>query len=118
VQSRIAGPVGMSSNSSGQALSMVVNVLNPELVVVGGDLAQAGDILLSPEPAACSTADADTGLDDRRRLIWRGPRLGSSAFTTAECTVARGSDLLILTKPRHDPPSRGCDGLDLCLSPT
>jgi predicted NBD/HSP70 family sugar kinase len=27
---------------------MVVNVLNPELVVVGGDLAQAGDILLSP----------------------------------------------------------------------
>jgi predicted NBD/HSP70 family sugar kinase len=31
---------------------MAVNVLNPELVVVGGDLAQAGDALLAPIRAA------------------------------------------------------------------
>ncbi len=32
----------------GRALSMLVGVLNPELVVVGGDLAQAGPVLLDP----------------------------------------------------------------------
>ena len=30
----------------GQAVSMLLNVLNPEVVVVGGDLASAGDLLL------------------------------------------------------------------------
>ena len=30
----------------GQAVSMLLNVLNPELLVVGGDLAAAGDLLL------------------------------------------------------------------------
>ncbi len=38
--------------SVGRALSMLVNVLNPELVVVGGDLAQAGPVLLDPIGAA------------------------------------------------------------------
>ena len=32
----------------GRALSMLVNVLNPELVIVGGDLAQTGPVLLDP----------------------------------------------------------------------
>ena len=36
----------------GRALSMLVNVLNPELVVVGGDLAPAGAVLLDPMRAA------------------------------------------------------------------
>jgi predicted NBD/HSP70 family sugar kinase len=36
----------------GRALSMLVNVLNPELVVVGGDLAPAGAVLLDPIQAA------------------------------------------------------------------
>ena len=31
---------------------MLVNLLNPELVVVGGDLAPAGDVLLDPIAAA------------------------------------------------------------------
>ncbi len=32
----------------GRVLSTIVNLLNPELVVVGGDLASAGDVLLDP----------------------------------------------------------------------
>ncbi len=32
----------------GQAVAAVVNVLNPELVVIGGELAGAGDVLLDP----------------------------------------------------------------------
>jgi predicted NBD/HSP70 family sugar kinase len=82
----------MSSNSSGQALSMVVNVLNPELVVLGGGLAQAGDILLSPEPAACSTRPARTSSSTRVDTV-----AGDSSVCRARS--ARGSDLLILTKP-------------------
>jgi len=40
--------VAEAGEAVGRSLSIVVNILNPELVVVGGDLAQAGDILLSP----------------------------------------------------------------------
>jgi predicted NBD/HSP70 family sugar kinase len=40
--------VADAGEAVGRVASMLVNVLNPELVVVGGDLAQAGDILLSP----------------------------------------------------------------------
>jgi predicted NBD/HSP70 family sugar kinase len=36
----------------GEALAMLVNVLNPELIVVGGELAAAGDVLLDPFRAA------------------------------------------------------------------
>jgi predicted NBD/HSP70 family sugar kinase len=44
--------VAEAGEAVGRALSMVVNILNPELVVVGGDLAQAGEILLGPITAA------------------------------------------------------------------
>lgn len=44
--------VAEAGEAVGRALSMCVNVLNPELVVVGGDLAQAGEILLEPIRAA------------------------------------------------------------------
>jgi predicted NBD/HSP70 family sugar kinase len=32
----------------GRAIATVVNLFNPELVIVGGDLAEAGDVLLDP----------------------------------------------------------------------
>jgi predicted NBD/HSP70 family sugar kinase len=44
--------VGLAGEAVGRALSMLVNVLNPELVVVGGDLAPAGAVLLDPIRAA------------------------------------------------------------------
>jgi predicted NBD/HSP70 family sugar kinase len=44
--------VGDAGEAVGRALSMLVNVLNPELVVVGGDLAPAGAVLLDPIRAA------------------------------------------------------------------
>ncbi len=40
--------VADAGEAVGRALSMLVNILDPELVVVGGDLAQAGPILLDP----------------------------------------------------------------------
>jgi len=44
--------VAEAGEAVGRAISMAVNVLNPELVVVGGDLAQAGEALLAPITAA------------------------------------------------------------------
>ena len=44
--------VADAGEAVGRALSMLVNVLNPELVVVGGDLAPAGPMLLDPIRAA------------------------------------------------------------------
>ena len=38
--------VGSRYPAIGQAVSVLLNVLNPELLVVGGDLAAAGDLLL------------------------------------------------------------------------
>ena len=44
--------VADAGEAVGRALSMLVSALNPELVVVGGDLASAGDVLLDPMKAA------------------------------------------------------------------
>jgi predicted NBD/HSP70 family sugar kinase len=44
--------VSDAGEAVGRALSTLVNVLNPALIVVGGDLAQAGGVLLDPISAA------------------------------------------------------------------
>jgi glucokinase-like ROK family protein len=63
----------------GRAVSMLINVLNPELVVVGGDLADAGDLLLdgvrdsiarATLPSAAEAARVVTGvLGDRAQVL-------------------------------------------------
>jgi predicted NBD/HSP70 family sugar kinase len=40
--------VADAGEAVGRAMSMLVNVLNPEMIVVGGDLAHAGPVLLDP----------------------------------------------------------------------
>jgi predicted NBD/HSP70 family sugar kinase len=81
----------------GQALSMVVNVLNPELVVVGGDLAQAGDILLSPIADAIarhSVAPAAAAVRVTAGML--GPRaevLGAAALILAKSPRALAAKL-------------------------
>jgi predicted NBD/HSP70 family sugar kinase len=44
--------VAEAGEAVGRAVAMTVNILNPEVVVVGGDLAQAGEVLLEPIAAA------------------------------------------------------------------
>jgi predicted NBD/HSP70 family sugar kinase len=44
--------VADAGEAVGRAAAMLVNVLNPELVVIGGDLAAAGPVLLDPITAA------------------------------------------------------------------
>ena len=44
--------VADAGEAVGAALAGAVNLLNPELVIIGGDLAAAGDVLLDPIRAA------------------------------------------------------------------
>lgn len=44
--------VADAGEAVGRSLSVLVNVLNPELVVIGGELGPAGDVLLDPLRAA------------------------------------------------------------------
>jgi predicted NBD/HSP70 family sugar kinase len=40
--------VSEAGEAVGRAAAALVNILNPELVVIGGDLAQTGEVLLDP----------------------------------------------------------------------
>jgi predicted NBD/HSP70 family sugar kinase len=61
---------------TGRALANVCNLLNPELVIVGGDLAEAGDILLDPIREAVS-AQALSLVSSSLRIV--PAKLGSRA---------------------------------------
>jgi predicted NBD/HSP70 family sugar kinase len=80
--------VAEAGEAVGRAVSMLVNVLNPELVVVGGDLAQAGDILLAPITTAIerhSVAPAAAAVRVTAGML--GPRaevLGAAALILAK----------------------------------
>ena len=70
----------------GMGIANIVSILNPEMVVLGGGLFQAGDLLLRPirkefkkwaQPLAAkkvrielSTLGEDTGLYGAARLAW------------------------------------------------
>lgn len=84
--------VADAGEAIGMAVSWLVNVLNPELVVVGGELAAAGDALLNPIRAsidrhsvanAAATVKVITGaLGNRAEL------LGAAALILARSPVA------------------------------
>ena len=93
-----AGDVGCrrvitdAGRAIGRAVSMLINVLNPELVVVGGDLAAAGDLLLdgvrdsiarAALPSAAEAAGIVTGVLGERAQV-----LGAIALVISEADRA------------------------------
>jgi predicted NBD/HSP70 family sugar kinase len=74
-----ARAVADAGKSIGRAVAATVNVLNPTLVVVGGDLSQAGDVLLDPiraaieedslVPAAAAVTVVAGGLGERAEVL-------------------------------------------------
>jgi predicted NBD/HSP70 family sugar kinase len=93
-----AGDVGCrrviadAGRAIGRAISMLINVLNPELVVVGGDLAAAGDLLLdgvrdsiarAALPSAAEAAGVVTGVLGERAQV-----LGAIALVISEADRA------------------------------
>ena len=63
----------------GKAAAMLVNVLNPELLIVGGDLAEAGELLLDGVRESLERVGAPHGRagGHRRRRLARRPRRGA-----------------------------------------
>lgn len=71
----------------GEGIAGVANVLDPAVVVVGGGVADAGDLLL--EPARTAFAAALSGGDNRPHLQIRGARLGNDAGMIGAADLAR-----------------------------
>jgi predicted NBD/HSP70 family sugar kinase len=80
--------VAEAGEAVGRAVSMAVNLLNPELVVVGGDLAQAGEALLAPIAAAI----------DRHSVAPAGAAVRVTAGTLGARAEVLGAAALILAK--------------------
>jgi predicted NBD/HSP70 family sugar kinase len=86
----------------GHAVSMLLNVLNPELVVVGGDLASAGDLLLdgvresiarAALPSAADAAGVVAGVLGERAQV-----LGAIALVVSEADRAFPTRLAVEAK--------------------
>ena len=89
--------VAEAGEAVGRAVSMLVNALNPELVVVGGDLAQAADILLEPIEAAIERHSVAPAADAVRvtagMLGDRAEVLGAAALVLARTPRALAARL-------------------------
>ncbi|MGO3655579.1 MAG: ROK family protein [Sphingobacterium sp.] len=70
----------------GRALASLVNILNPELVVIGGDFSQLGDFVLLP--IQTSIKKYSLGLVNRDMTIKKST-LGRRAGVTGACRVVR-----------------------------
>ncbi|GAA5186036.1 ROK family transcriptional regulator [Rugosimonospora acidiphila] len=84
--------VADAGEAIGMTVSWVVNVLNPQLVVVGGELAAAGDVLLDPIRAGInrhSLAVAATGVRVTGGVLGdRAEVLGAAALVLARSPLA------------------------------
>jgi predicted NBD/HSP70 family sugar kinase len=79
--------VAAAGEAVGDAVAAVVNVLNPELVVIGGELAGAGDVLLDPLRSAIAASvigPAAAAVETRVGALGeRGEVLGAAALVLA-----------------------------------
>ena len=80
--------VAEAGEAIGRVLSVLVNIVNPELVLVGGELAAAGDVLLNPIRAAIERHSvAPAARSVRVATGTLGPRaevLGAAALILAQ----------------------------------
>lgn len=95
--------VADAGKAVGTVVAWVVNVLNPELVVIGGELAAAGDVLLDPIRAsihrhsiagAAANANVTAGMLGDRAAV-----LGAAALILAQSPFA------LATRVRPSPPA-------------
>jgi glucokinase len=71
----------------GEGIAMVANVMDPAVVVIGGGVADAGDLLLGP--ARESYASHLSGGGNRPHLDIRGARMGNDAGIIGAADLAR-----------------------------
>jgi predicted NBD/HSP70 family sugar kinase len=93
------GVLAEAGSAIGRAVADVLNVLNPELVVVGGELADAGELLLGPVREAIARCALRPAAERARLVIGvlglRAPVLGAVAL------VVSGADRPLLAAGVH-----------------
>jgi predicted NBD/HSP70 family sugar kinase len=77
-----------AAEAVGRALATVVTLVNPELIVVGGDLAAAGDVLLGPLTAAVR----------RHALPSAADHITVVAGELGDCAEVRGAASIVLAQ--------------------
>jgi glucokinase len=81
-----AGIVGEAGHRLGEGIAGLVNVLDPQVVVVGGGVIVAGDLLL--DPARSSYQEAVEGPDHRPRVPIVPAQLGNDAGAVGAASLA------------------------------
>ena len=90
--------VGDAGRSIGMAVANLCNLLNPECVIVGGDLSAAGDVLLEPLREGVSRYAIPSAVEDLEIVAGvlgeRAEMLGALALVMHESERFAGSTLL------------------------
>jgi predicted NBD/HSP70 family sugar kinase len=87
--------VADAGRAVGRVLAGLVNVLNPEVIVIGGELAAAGDALLDPIRAAIARYAIPSAADDVR--VVPSPLGGRAEVLGALILAAHRADVPMLT---------------------
>jgi len=84
--------VAEAANHLGVGLANLVNIFNPELIVIGGGLSKMGDMLLRPARRVLKERafqlPADTVRVVRARLGSNAGIIGAAAYVFAQCSAA------------------------------
>ena len=80
-------------NNLGKQIAGLINLFNPELVVVGGSLAQTGDYLLLPIRSAVKRHSLNLVSRDTQIKL---SKLGDNAGVIGACLMARSKMLGII----------------------
>jgi predicted NBD/HSP70 family sugar kinase len=83
--------VADAGRAVGRALAALVNVLNPEVIVIGGELAAAGDALLEPIRTAIARYAIPTAAEDVR--VVQSPLGGRAEVLGAVILAAHRADV-------------------------
>jgi predicted NBD/HSP70 family sugar kinase len=74
----------------GKALSVLINIFNPELVILGGTLAETGDYLRLPVRSAINKYSLSLVNNDTQL---KNSKLGEKAGVAGACLIARSKIL-------------------------
>jgi predicted NBD/HSP70 family sugar kinase len=75
----------------GRGLAVLINIFNPELVILGGTLSQTGDIIRLPIKSALNKYSLSLVNNDTRLKM---SKLGEKAGVMGGCLIARNNVLL------------------------
>ncbi len=77
----------------GKGLAVLINIFNPELVILGGTLAETGDYIRLPVKSALNKYSLNLVSNDTQLVI---SKLGEKAGVMGGCLIARSRSLMIV----------------------